>query len=98
MGSQDQPGAIFTVTKIKGVMLLAGGMLGRNVELGEIIVVGFDVGAFGNGKEVVLSTQGSGEYFGDLIHDLGDRMDAPLVEGARPHRQGDVGALRGQAF
>ena len=59
-------------------MLLAGGMLVRDVELGEIVVFGLDVGAVGDGEAQI------GENRGDLVPDLAERMDAAL--GLRPER------------
>ena len=65
-------------------------MLGRNIERGEIIEVGLDVGAFGDRESHI------GENLGDLVGDLADRMDAALRERAFAHRQGYVGAIGGE--
>ncbi len=69
-------------------MHLPRGMIGRDVELGEIVVVELDVRAFGDGKTQI------GEDRCDLVQHLGDRMDRALRVRAR--RQGDVDALEGQ--
>ena len=55
--------------QIERVMHLPGRMLGRDVELGEIIVVELDVGSFGNGKPHV-GKDGDGfiQYLGDGVN------------------------------
>ena len=73
--------------KIERVVLLARGMLGRNVELGEVEVVGLDVGTFGDREAHV------GEDLDAFVEHLADRVDAPLRERTEPHRQRHVGAL-----
>ena len=62
-------------------------MLGRNVERGEIVEVGLDVRAFGDGETHI------GEDLGDLVGDLAHRMDAALGKRTLAHREGDVGTL-----
>ena len=73
--------------EIERIVLLARGMLLGDVQLGEIVVVGLDVRAFGDGEAQI------GEDRGDLVPDLAERMNAALGLGAGVHRQGDVGAL-----
>ena len=51
-------------------MILPRGMLGRDVERGEIVEVGLDVGAFGDREAHI------GEDLGDLVDHLADRVDA----------------------
>ena len=63
-------------------------MAGREVELGEIVVVGLDVGPFGDGEAEV------GEDGGDLVEHLADRMDAAGLDPRRAHRQRDVERFR----
>ena len=55
---------------IERVLHLARGMVGRDVQLGEIVIVIFDVRAFGDGETQI------GEDGGDLVQHLGDGMDA----------------------
>ena len=57
------------------VVHLAGRMALGKVQLGEIVVVGLDVRTLGDRKAHV------GEDFGQLVHHLGDGMDAA---GVRP--------------
>ena len=68
-------------------MLLAGGVLGRDVELGEVEVVGLDVGPFGDGEAHV------GEDLDHLVEHLADGMDAPVLQRAGAHGQRHVGLL-----
>ena len=68
-------------------MILPRRMLGRNVERGEIVEVGLDVGALGDREAQI------GEDLADLVHHLTHGMDAPFLERAFAHRQSDVGAL-----
>ena len=72
---------------VEGVVLLARGMLGRDVELGEVVVVGLDVRPLGDGKAHVA------ENLGDLVEHLADRMNAPILQWADAHGQRDVGLL-----
>ena len=66
------PLALVIRLKEERVVHLARGMAGREVELGEIIVVAFDVRPLGDGKTHL------GENGDDLVHHLADRMDAPV--------------------
>ena len=54
------------------------------IQLGEVIVVGLDVGTFGHREAHV------GEDRGEFVDDLADRMDAPGVGRVIRGRQGDV--------
>ena len=87
MGAEYRPRAVRPLGEIEGVVILPRGMLRRNVERGEIVEVGLDVGAFGDGETHI------GEDLGDLVCDLAHRVDAALGERAFAHRQGDIGAL-----
>ena len=71
-------------------MLLPRGMLGRDVELGEVEIVGLDVGPFGDGEAHVA------EDLGHLVPHLADRMDAPVLQRPEPHGQRHVGLLGGE--
>ena len=73
--------------QIERVVLLPRRMVGRNVEAFEIIVVGFDVRPFGDGKAHV------GKDLGDLVENLADRVNASFRQRPEPHRQRDVRAL-----
>ena len=68
-------------------MHVARRMVFREIQLGEIVVVGLDVRPFGDGKAHV------GEDRGHLVGHLGDRMDAADLSRRLAHRQGDVDAL-----
>ena len=64
--------------QIERVVHLARGMFRRDVQLREVEVVGFDVGAFGDGEAHV------GEDRGCFVQDLGDRDGCgPSFPGAR---------------
>src|SRR5215475_1204254 len=69
MGTQKQPRAVGLLTEKKGVVHLPCRMAIGEIEFGEVIVVGLDVGPLGDGEPHV------GEDRGDLVHHLADRMD-----------------------
>ena len=71
-------------------MVLPRRMLGRDVERGEIVEVGLDVGTLGDREAHI------GEDLGDLVGDLAHGMDAPLGERAFAHGERHVGALMRQ--
>ena len=75
---------------VERVVLLPRRMLGRDVELGEVEIVGLDVGPFGDGKAHVA------EDLGHLVPHLADGMDAPVLQRPEPHGQRDVGLLGGE--
>ncbi len=68
-------------------MHLARRMAGREIELGEVIVVALDVRPFGDGEAHF------GENGGDLVHHLADRMDATGLDAVQGNRQRDVQRL-----
>ena len=68
-------------------MLLAGGMLWGNIELGEVVVVGLDIRPLGDGEPHVA------ENLGNLVEHLAHRMNSPILQWADAHRQRDVGLL-----
>ncbi len=73
-------------------MLLPRGVLGRNIECGEVVIVGLDVRPFGNGETHV------GKDLGDLVHHLRDRVDTPLCQRTGACRQRDIGFFPGKPF
>ena len=68
-------------------MHVARRMVFREIQLGEIVVVGLDVRPFGDGEAHV------GEDRGQFVGHLRDRMDAADLGRRFAHRQGDVDAL-----
>ena len=60
------------------------------IQLGEIVVVGLDVRAFGDGKAHV------GEDRGEFVDHLADRMNAARFGRRLAHRQRDVDGLAGE--
>ena len=68
--------------EIERVVLLPRGVLGRDVELGEVEIVGLDVRTFGDGEAHVA------EDLDALVEHLADGMDAPVLQG--PRRTGSV--------
>ncbi len=78
---------------IERVVHLPRRMIGRDVELGEIVIVEFDVRAFGDGKAQI------GEDRGDFVQHLADGMDGAARLGTRRQRHidafpGELGAQR----
>ena len=76
----------------KCVVHFAGRMAFGEIQRREIVIVGFDVRTFGNGKSHV------GKDRRDLVHHLGDRMNAPGFGGGLAHRQGDINGFGFQAL
>ena len=68
-------------------MHLARRMVGLEVELGEVVVVGLDVRPFGDRKAHV------GEDRGQFVDHLADRMNAAGLGRRLAHRQRDVEPL-----
>ena len=87
MGAQNLPLALVVGLEEERVVHLARRMAGREVELGEIVVVALDVRPFGDGEAHL------GEDRGDLVHHLADRMDAPGLDAGQGDRQRDVERL-----
>src|SRR5580704_7978874 len=87
VGAQNLPFALVIRLEEERVVHLERRMAGREVELGEIVVVAFDVRPLGDG-EAHLSENG-----GDLVHHLADRMDAPSLGAGQRDGQGDVERL-----
>ena len=76
MRAKHRPRAVGAFGEIERVVILPRRMLGRNVERGEIVEVGLDVGALGDRETHI------GEDLGDLVGDLADR------DGCGPRRAG----------
>jgi len=87
VGAEHRAGAVGRLWKIERVVVLPCRMLWRNIERGEIVEVGLDVGPFGDREAHI------GEDLGDLVGDLAHGVDAAL--GERPFANGkrDVGPL-----
>ena len=79
VGAQQRPRAVLPRREIEGVVHLPRRVFGRDVELGEIVVVVLDVGAHGDRESHI------GEDLGYLVEDLTHRM----------HRAGGFGARGG---
>ena len=88
--AQKHAPAVRLGAEIERVVLLARGMLGRDVELGEVQVIRLDVGSLGDREAQI------GEDLHALVEHLADRMDAPLGNRAKTHGQRDVGPLVGK--
>ena len=80
VGPQNLALAVRIRLEEERVVHLARGVTGREVELGEIVIVALDVRPFGDGKAHV------GEYRHDLVHHLADRMNAAGVDAGETHR------------
>ena len=87
VGAQDLALAMRAGGEKERVVHLARRVAGREVELGEIIVVALDVRPFGDRKAHV------GENRDDLVHDLADRMDAAGLDARQADRQGHIDRL-----
>ncbi len=87
VGAQKLALALLVRLKEEGVVHLARRVAGREVELGEVEVVAFDVRPFGDREAHV------GEDGDDLVRHLADRMDAAGLDGGAAHRQGEVERL-----
>ena len=77
--------------EIERVVHLPRRMVFREVQLGEVVVVGLDVGAFRDRKAHV------GEDGGELVDHLADRMHAAGLGRRLAHRQRDVDGLAVEA-
>ena len=88
VGAQQLPLAVGAGREVEGVVLLAGRVLGRNVERREVVEVVLDVGAFGDGEAHVAEDRD------DLVQHLADRVDTALQR--RPDGKRDIDALVGE--
>ena len=90
VGAQQLALAALVGREEERVVHLARRMAGREVERGEIVVVGLDVGTFGDREAHI------GEDRGDFVDDLADRMDAAPFGGRLAHRQRHIHLLGGE--
>jgi len=74
----------------ESVVHVARGMIRREIQLGEIVIVGFDIRPFGDGETHFREDRR------EFIHDLRDRMYASLLFRTRQHRQSDVDLFGGE--
>src|SRR5262249_2711190 len=84
VSAQQQPRAVRLRVEEERVVHLAGRMALRDVELGEVEVVGLDIGSFRDRKAHV------GEDRGQLVDHPADRMDATQLGGRFAYRQRNV--------
>src|SRR5262245_6635609 len=87
MRAQQQLRAVGLRIEKERVLHLPRRMALREIEFGEIVIVGLDVGSFGDGKPHV------GEDRGQFIHDLADGVDAADLRRRLTHRQRHVHGL-----
>ena len=87
VGAQQHARAVRLRVEEERVVHVARRMVFREIELGEVVVVGLDVRPFGDGEAHV------GEDRGQFVGHLGDRMDAADLGRRLAHRQRDVDAL-----
>ena len=74
----------------EGVVHLARRMASREIQRGEIVIVGLDVRPFGDGEAEIAEDRG------DLVDDLADRVDAAALGRRLAHRQRDIDRLGGE--
>ena len=89
MGAQQLAFAARVRRQKERIVHVARRMVGRKVELAEIVIVGLDVGPLGDRKAEV------GEDRGDLLVDVRKWVDAADVERAGAGRQRHIDRLRG---
>ena len=92
MGAQNMRRTVVALGAVhkERVVLLARGVLGRDVQGVKVVPIALDLGTFGHGKAHV------GENRGDLFGHLADGVDRALT--ARTHRQRNVQPFAAQAF
>ena len=88
--AQQQPRAVRLRIEEERVVHVPRRMAFGKVELGEIVIVGLDVGTFRHRKAHV------GEDRGQLVDHLADRMNAPGLRRRLAHRQRHVDGLGGK--
>ena len=79
-----QPRAVGLGREVEGVVHLPRRMAFREIQLGEVVVVGLDIGTFRHREAHV------GEDRGEFVDHLADRMHAAGLGRRLAHRQGDV--------
>ena len=87
VGAQEHLLAVGPRLQEEGVVHLARRMAEREIERGEIVVVGLDVRPLGDGEAEI------GEDRRDLVDHLADRVDAAGFERRGADRQGHVDPL-----
>ncbi len=90
VGAQQHARAVFLRIEEERVVHLPRRMALWEIQLCKVVVVGLDVGTFGDGKAHV------GKDSRQLIHHLAERMDAAGFRGRLAQRQRDVDGLGGQ--
>ena len=88
VGAQHLAVAFHIGRQIKGVVVLAGGVIQRNVQRREVVKIRLHIWAFGNGKTHIRENRC------DLVNHLADGVNAASALGRRAHRQGDVQSFR----
>ena len=91
VGAQQHARAVFLRIEKEGVVHLPCRMALGEIQFCKVVVVGLDVGAFGDRKTHI------GEDRRQLIHHLAERMDPPRFRRRLAQRQGDVDGLGGKA-
>src|SRR6476619_1369102 len=87
MRTQQEPGAVRLWWKIECVVHVPGWVTFGEIQLGKVVIVGFDIGTFRNRKPHI------GENCGEFVDYLTDRMHAPNFCGRFAHRQCDVNSF-----
>ena len=82
--AQQEPRAVGLGREIERVVHLPRRMAFREIQLGEVVIVGFDVGTFRHREAHV------GENGGELVGHLADRMQAAGLSRRFAHRQRNV--------
>ena len=89
MRAQHLAVSVFIGRQVERVVILARGVFGGNVECGEIVEIGLDMRAFGDGETHLAEDRDH------LVDGLADRVDTAF--GRRARRQRDVDAILGKA-
>ena len=89
MRAQHLAVSVFVGRQIERVVILARRMFGRNVQRREVVEIGLDMGAFGDGETHLA------EDCDHLVDGLADRVDTAF--GLRTSRQRNVDAVLGKA-
>ena len=81
VGTQQHARAIFLGVEEERVVHLPGRMALGEIQFCEVVVVGLDIGAFGDGESHI------GEDRGEFVHHLAERMNPALFGGAFAQRE-----------
>ena len=87
VGAQQHARAVFFRIEEERVVHLPRRMAFGEIQLGEVVIVGFDVRTFGDRKSHV------GEDRREFVHHLAERMNPALLGGRLAQRQRDVDGL-----